>query len=257
MKVRLAIMVLVFLIISVFAAAARCDDASDARSYFAKANADYAAEKFDEAIADYENALKTGFESSELYYNLGNAYFKSGQLGKAILNYSRAKRFMPNDADLKSNLEYAQSLIKGGAAAAQANWFAHLFLKLTDLFSLDKITLISSILYFILAALIILAIVLSDLRKIIIYAVIAVCILLSISASSLYAQYYRTIVEKEAVVVAQTVDARFEPFDDATVFFSLSEGESVVVVAEREDWVKIKRLDAKQGWIKEADIELL
>lgn len=63
------------------------------------------------AIDQYEALLKEGYRSSELLYNTGNAYFRSGQLGRAILNYERAAQLSPHDADISHNLKVAQSRI--------------------------------------------------------------------------------------------------------------------------------------------------
>jgi SH3-like domain-containing protein len=59
------------------------------------------------------------------------------------------------------------------------------------------------------------------------------------------------------VVIARSSGAKFEPFDSATTFFTLNEGEVVSEVASREGWIKIKRIDGKQGWIKRSAVEFL
>ena len=71
------------------------------------------------------------------------------------------------------------------------------------------------------------------------------------------AQFYNTVVRKQAVVIAESSDCKFEPLEDATIFFSLSEGEAVFVGTVRKEWIKLRRFDGKQGWVKQADIELL
>ena len=78
---------------------------------FDEANRLYEQNKFAEARDAYETILRGGLVSGELYYNLGNAYYKTGDLGKAILNFERALRFMPNDDDLKHNLQLANLMI--------------------------------------------------------------------------------------------------------------------------------------------------
>ncbi|MBN3037894.1 MAG: tetratricopeptide repeat protein, partial [Candidatus Omnitrophica bacterium] len=120
---------------------AYCDGSEQARSLFYQGNAKYSEEHYEQAIENYEQVLSLGFESGPLYYNLGNSYFKKGYLGKAILNYMRAKKLMPQDADLKSNLAYAQSQIKGGKIAFRRKWFVKTFLNLAGLFSLGALTI--------------------------------------------------------------------------------------------------------------------
>ena len=77
---------------------------------FYEANFAYKEGEYAKAILVYEEVLQDGLESGSLYYNLGNSYFKDEKLGKAILNYERAKLFMPRDGDLVSNYQYARSL---------------------------------------------------------------------------------------------------------------------------------------------------
>ncbi len=79
-------------------------------AHFREANNLYRDGRFQEARDAYLALLTAGYESSDLYYNLGNAHFKSGNLGRAILNYERALRLPPRDPDIRANLELARSL---------------------------------------------------------------------------------------------------------------------------------------------------
>lgn len=236
---------------------AYCATEDTARLLILEGNARYSEEEFEEAIAEYEKVLSMGYESGPLYYNLGNAYFKHGELGRAILNYLRAAKLMPQEADLKANLNYARSLVKNGRAAPGKNWFAWLFFALADSFSLDSITFVSMVLYFTLALLVVLAITRAGPGKIYLYINSALSIALIISLSLLAVKYKKEILQKEAVCVVERADSKFEPSVSGTTFFTLSEGEPVTIVASKKDWVKIRRQDGKQGWIKRADIDLL
>jgi len=233
------------------------DPADGARSLFSEGNSKYKEEKFEEAISAYEKALSLGFESGPLYYNLGNAYFKSGLLGRAILNYLRARRLMPQDADLKSNLRYARSLIKSNAGALQENRFKRFFLGILDSFSLNSFTLITVAFYFTFAILIILAISVRRFRKAFIYANIPVLAALIMFTSLFSVKLHKEFYEDEAVVTERYADCKFEPFIGATNFFTLKEGEAVIVITSEKDWVKVKRFDGKQGWVKRSDVEFL
>ncbi len=252
-KANLFFLALMFLFVS----GAFGNQLNQARSLFYQGNAYYSKEEFEQAIAVYEGALTLGIESGPLYYNLGNVYFKHGSLGKAILNYLRAQRLMPRDADLTSNLDYAQSLIKGGRVVPQGNRFARMFFNQAGSFSLNGLTLISVVLYFALAILTILIIVTKRLRKALAYIAYPILVALIIFGSLFLAQFYQTVIQKQAVVIAETSDSKFEPLDGATTYFTLYEGESIVVVGSKEDWVKLRRRDGRQGWVKQPDIELL
>ncbi len=81
--------------------------ADEAAQTFERANQLYLQAKFPDAVAQYEKIAQSGFESGELYFNLGNAYYKSGNIQKAILNYERAKQLLPRDEDVQFNLQLA------------------------------------------------------------------------------------------------------------------------------------------------------
>ena len=113
------------------------DTLSQARVEFYQANTYYSMEKYNKAIEAYEEALNSGFESGNLYYNLANSYFKNGRLGEAILNYEKAMRLIPRDSDLKLNYEYAKSFIKGGIMESKARWYRIIFDRMFSLVTVD------------------------------------------------------------------------------------------------------------------------
>jgi len=85
--------------------------AVDSRTLFEEGNQYFQQENYREAIKSYTEILSQGQESAEAYFNLGNAYYKTGDLGKAILNYERALRLKPRDQDIEHNLELANHRI--------------------------------------------------------------------------------------------------------------------------------------------------
>jgi hypothetical protein len=101
---------------------ARADTESPA-SIFARANAAYEAGDYPSAIGDYTRVVESGVATPELFYNLGNAYYKEGDLGRAVLWYERARRLAPRDADLRENLALTRSLLRDKQlVAAEPRW---------------------------------------------------------------------------------------------------------------------------------------
>lgn len=253
---KIKILISLALLLLIFATTAFSDGENKAQALFYRGNMHYSEEKFEQAISDYEGALNLGFVSGPLYYNLGNAYFKDGQLGRAVLNYLRAKRLIPGDADLNSNLAYARSFIKGGIIIPDRNWFTEIFFNAAYSFSLEKITLLGSVSYAVLSILLIFVI-FTRARKIWVYLSILTLILLIVCVSFFSVQFHKVVLKQEAVIVVDRVDSKFEPLDTATTFFMVYEGECITVTASKGEWIKVKRPDGRQGWIKRTDIELL
>ncbi|HUI25620.1 MAG TPA: BatD family protein, partial [Candidatus Kryptonia bacterium] len=120
---------------------------------FFHANALYGEEHYAEAAAEYEKILAGGRESSSVYFNLGNAYFKAGDVGRAILNYERARRLIPRDPDLHANLDYARSL---SDQSDDTPIYSRLLFPLADRMSSDELLLAASAAYTLLMALLVL-----------------------------------------------------------------------------------------------------
>ena len=95
----------------------------DESSAFAKANSSYTAENYQEAIDSYESILQSGQHSAELYYNLGNSYYKMNQVGPAIYNYEKALQMEPSNDDFQNNLKFAQQLRVDSVEEVQGNPF--------------------------------------------------------------------------------------------------------------------------------------
>ena len=89
--------------------------AGDPHNLFFKGNSFYEKRDYEKAIEKYRKIVDLNMESGPLYYNIGNAYFKMGRIGYAILYYKKAHGLMPGDSDLRSNLAYAQSLTEDSA----------------------------------------------------------------------------------------------------------------------------------------------
>src|SRR5262245_41102750 len=82
-------------------------------SAFESANRLYEQGKFTEAASAYQKLVQSGYASTAVYFNLGNAFFKAGQIGQAVAAYRQAERISPRDPDLRANLQFARNQIQG------------------------------------------------------------------------------------------------------------------------------------------------
>ena len=229
------------------------DENSDFSASFYKANAAYEKGKFDDAVKGYRAALDTGFESGNIYYNLGNAYFKKGEIAKAILNYKRAQRFIPQDADLKSNLGYARSVTEQ-QAMPKANLFIKAAINIIKDLSINKLVAFLTAVYlliFLLAVVLLFARGASRYIKVPLIAC-SVIFILSLTGFSVKINHMN---QPWAVILDKEVEVKYEPFDSATTYFKLFQGNEALLLKISNEWAFIKRPDGKSGWIKASGIE--
>ncbi|MFQ5866628.1 MAG: hypothetical protein ACE5IT_01370 [bacterium] len=228
---------------------------ADPRYIFYKGNSLYEEAKYDEAITQYRRLLDEGFESGNLYYNLGNCYFKKGGLGKAILNYERARRFIPRDKDLKSNYEYVKSLVKNNVPEVKRKLLIRLVVNFFDRLTIGEIAALLSIIYVLVILIIIATIYLKISKR---YSVTAVSILIIsfvLSFASLKGKIAH--LNKEAIIIKESVDAKFEPLESGTVHYTLYEGMKVYLLLSEDGWYKVRRSDGKIGWIEKSALEIM
>lgn len=232
---------------------------------FLNGNQNYQQENYDEAISSYESILKNGYESWELYFNLGNAYFRSGRVGKAILNYERARRLAPLNADIRHNLEIANLsiadkvevppkffLIEIGSAVVES-----LGLKL-NLNELTKyVLLVYLILMFLLIARIL--VVRPEIRRILFYFIIPIFILLILIVITLQVEIYSDKKNVDAILIASEVDVYGAPEENSKLLFSLHEGVKIRIQnnldKDNAKWLEIQLSDGKTGWVRDTGFE--
>lgn len=234
------------------AVAANRDLISDAGalSKFMTAAAAYKAEDHDQAIAAYEEVLRGGKESGALYYNLGNSYFKKGSLGKAILNYERARRLIPRDGDLNFNLTYTRSKINVPTTSG-TSWPQLVEQRIRNWTDRELAWVLCGL------ALLLAAGHVSSLygrwpRRARRGVIGSLCAAWLICAGGLAA---KISVEKDLAVAVAAGEAKFEPREDATTHFRVTEGEPAKILEAGNSWAKIKRADGVVGWVPEKIFE--
>lgn len=247
------IFVLSILFLSAFLGAGLAADNHETSAY-QRANVYYEQSDYDEAIKQYNSILEGGLESGNLYYNLGNCYFKKGELGKSLLYYEQARRLMPLDKDLESNYEYARSLIKGGAAVSKKSLLSRALNDLFEKFTIDGLTVLLSALYMLILISVLAGIFFGRLRRRAFGIAVFTGLLIIAGFIGLRAKI--ALLGTEAVVTASQADARFEPMDKATTHFSLYEGMKVKVISSNDNWHKVKRRDNKSGWVENSALSI-
>ncbi|MDD5504325.1 MAG: BatD family protein [Candidatus Omnitrophica bacterium] len=243
-----------FFLLSLSACACAADFTEE-RKLYVKSNVDYARGDYEKAVSGYKEILNKGLESGALYYNLGNAYFKNNDLGRAIANYLLALKLMPRDHDLMSNIEYARSLVKNNIRPPHRGPLMNQVFRLSSKLTLDAAAYIFIFLYYLFALAVLALVFKTRGKRFLICLVWASGVLLTIFSFVFYCNLKQNYLDKKAVVVNQGLEARFEPFDTATVYFLLDTGQEVSIVDHGQGWIRVKRPDGRQGWVKKDGIE--
>ena len=232
-------------------------DDAEVNTVFSQANHYYKSERYSQAVDSYEQLVASKILSGHLFYNLGNAYVKMGAIGKAILNYERALQILPRDADLRSNLAYARSLVGSGSAKSGDKWLISKFAFLVNFFNLNELTVLISLVYIVLIAIVIVSAIVKKARRTCYYTMGVTGTILMFSILSFSLKLYRTEFHEKAVITSNAIEARFEPADDGTSHFTLREGMLIEVTEPQPEWSKIKRWDGKSGWLRNHTFERL
>ena len=223
----------------------------------AEADSAYIRGQYQQAIKDYEMLLKQG-ASADLYYNLGNAYYRSENITRAVLNYERALLLSPGDRDIRFNLQIARAKTIDKIVPESEMFFFTWYRSLVNLMSVDAWAWTALIA---LALLIVLLLVylFSDriwLRKIGFFGGFVLLILFALSNLFAWQQKQDLLFRKGAIVISPSVTVKSTPAKNGTDLFILHEGTKVSITdGTMKGWMGIRIADGKEGWIESNMIE--
>jgi len=222
---------------------------------FREANALYESERYGEAADLYESIVESGFRSADVQYNLGNARYRSGDLGRAVLAYERALRIEPGHEDAAANLAFVQELLadrRTPVGGALTEFFGRLDERLTS----DRLALVACAFYFILFGVLTLRVLRGGLSPWLARIAGVAAIALVFFGGVLV---YRVAQERshvQAVVMPDEVGVRTGPGDDFLMEFRLHEGTKVVVEERRGEWARVMlRGTDLEGWLPGEAVE--
>lgn len=218
---------------------------------FTTGNQAYQAGDFNAAILAYQKILDTGYTSAAVFYNLANAYFKTGENARAILFYERALKIKPSDEDIRFNLQIARLTIADKIPALPDLFWTKAIRSFRSLFSLNSLSLLLLFLYIVfMGTLIWLMLSRSKaVRRITKSLIFILGFGLTVFTFTFFSKAIDQKKNTEAVIMATQVDARSAPADDSTVIFTIHAGLKVKLVQRRGTWQEIRLPDGKQGWL--------
>jgi tetratricopeptide (TPR) repeat protein len=231
--------------------------AADAQQLFQNANAAYQAGNFALAVEQYETVLTSGkMFSAELYYNLGNGYFRLNQTGRAILNYERAARLSPTDADIQTNLSVARGRVTDDIEAVSEVFFVKWYRLLRSALTVD--TWATFGLFFLWLSGGGFAIwLLGQQRAWKKRGFIVGCVALPLSLLIfLMTNNAAKITEATfGIVMSKETLFRNAPNENAAVTATLHEGIKLEIVDKIGELTKVKLANGEEGWVMAADVE--
>jgi tetratricopeptide (TPR) repeat protein len=223
--------------------------AQSATELYKTANQQYKSSQFESAAATYEKILMEGYRTPEVYYNLGNCYFKLHRTGKAILNFERAHRLAPEDEDINHNLKLAQlktidkvqPVPQLGIITSWNNLLASQSSKGWGLLALG----------FVWVALLLFAIYLLMTRKGLVLYLGTLFLILSIASVSLaFKQSMAEENSEAAILMVENVNVKSAPDANGTDLFTIHEGIKLEICDQVGGWAKVRLADGKIGWVE-------
>lgn len=242
----------------VLAGLSACRPETTSGGQVAEANRLYEAGQFVEAVVAYQGLVDAGVTDGTLYYNLGNAHFKAGDLGHAILNYRRAQALLPRDPDVAANLQLARAQatdrLETEGEGVMVGFVRRVLVEWT---TLDEAAGIALGLWVLLCALVVAAILWRRGQQALRYAIVVLGVMLALSLLSIGIRVSDVHGSSPAVIVAQAVEVRSGPGEDYLAEFTLHTGAEIRVLERRGDWVRIALPGDLQGWVPGEAMESL
>lgn len=237
---------LVSMVVAILQSSAFASDASMS-ALIAKAEASYDGGDYNAAVEEYEKLLKSGLRNGHVYYNLGQAFYKSGKSGQAMAAFLAARRLLPRNPDVKANIEFIRQKLTDRLEVEKSPSLLGTLLFWTKLFTPLELWRIAAILLALLCF-IYGYLVLKSAKgpvRIGFGAAFGLPALIAISAvvTSVTEVKWGAVTGKEAVVYSG-------PADQNPVLFQLNEGAPFIYRQTSGEWLQISLTDGKKGWIK-------
>ncbi len=221
-------------------------------------NQHYESGRYSEAVQVYESIVAAGVRDSALYYNLGNAYYKQGDLGRAILNYRRAHYLNPRDRDVTANLAVARTQTLDRLEGSDEGLLTNFVQIAEEWLTLNEALALALILWLLICALAVVAILFKRMQRASLWAMAILGIFLALGVISMANRYYLQNTSPPAVIVAQEVDVTSGPGsgEQYLVEFTLHAGAEVRLLESRPGWRRIALPGNDfQGWVPTEAIE--
>jgi tetratricopeptide (TPR) repeat protein len=215
---------------------------------FDQANKLFDQGKYAEAASAYQELLKNGQASFSVYFNLGNSYFKSGRIGRALAAYRQAERLSPRDPDLRANIQFARNQVLG------PSWSPGRWEQVFSRLSLNEWTLAAASCAWLFFALLTLIQLRPAWKPALRNAVLALGLSTAVLAACLIAASRLRSVPVAAVVAAEA-SVRQGPLEESPTIFKVQDGAELRVMDRKDEWLQVTTDPRRIGWIKREQVQ--
>lgn len=226
----------------------------------AEADALYEKENYTDAIKAYESILQNEGVAAEVYYNLGNCYYKLDEIPLAVLNYERALLLDPGDGDIRANLALARGKTIDKVVPPSEMFFVTWWRDLTNCMSIDAWTYTGIIAFILMLAGVLVYFFVPQLiaRKVGVYGAMLMLVVVIISNACSISQRFDLKNRNTAIIMSPAVTVKSSPSDKSTDLFLIHEGSKVEILDNSmKEWIEVKFEEGKQGWIPSSAAEVI
>ena len=230
---------------------------NDYNTLYKKANEQYKKAQYQEAIKMYRQILDGGYHAEAVYFNLGNAYFKLGDIPSALLYYEKAHKLAPGDEDINFNIYFANSKTTDKVEPESEFFVTQWWHDIILFFSIDTLSVLSVLSFLLGCGLLIFYLFTSviSLKKLSFY--IGILMLFSglffVCISNRQMHYFND--HHQAIIFTGSVNVKSGPGDQVSTLFVLHDGTKVNILDNNEGWIKIQLANGNEGWIHQSDIK--
>ena len=232
---------------------------TDSNSIMQTANEYYKNNRYQLAIEEYNKLLLDGFEGTSLYYNLGNAHYRLGKVGYAILYYEKALKLSPNDEDVMHNLALAKLNLKDKVDTLPPFFIFNLWEGILAAFSVTGWTIIVYIIFILVLIVFVVYFFSRSVteQRMSFFTGIGLTVILLLTISLLIVKMNKEFNTKDGVIIETSVIVKSSPDYSSKDSFQIHEGLKVRIEDNVDDWVKIRLDDGKIGWITEKSLGII
>lgn len=224
-------------------------------SLFEQGNAAYTKGQYQQAVNDYQKVVDGGYQSVALYFNLGNAYFRTGDIPSSILYYEKAHKLAPSDEDINFNIRYVNARTSDKLEQAPEFFVTKWWNSFILFFSVNTLAILSVL--FMLGGCAVLVLYLFTntfiVKRSSFYSgIVAIIVsIIFIFMANQQERYFSS--HQQAIIFSNSVTAKNEPDANGKPLFIVHEGTKVNVLQQTEAWMEVELPNGNAGWIAVTD----